>query len=200
MILIKVFLCRHGRTEHNKNGIVQGHKDVELSEEGEHQARKLAEALKENSIGYIYSSPLLRAQETAEIIANKLGRNVETMEALKEVDQGVYEGKDSRKMMEDMWNAEAEDHKWAPEEGESMEETRERAISCLKELKKDHKEEKIVIVAHGGFNKTMILGALGHSSKNFNRIRQENCCINKISVNKDLKWVVESVNYTDHLD
>lgn len=197
---IKVFLCRHGRTEHNEKGVVQGHKDVELNEKGESQAANLAKYLKKQNIDCIYSSPLHRANTTANLIAEALDIGFETMPALKEVDQGVYEGESSRKMMEDMWASEVEDHKWAPEDGESMEDARERAMNCLEELKEEHKGENVVIVAHGGFNKTMILGALGHSSKNFNRIEQDNCCVNEISANQDFEWFVESVNYTDHLD
>lgn len=200
MCIIKIFLCRHGRTQHNENGVVQGHKDIELNEKGERQAEKLGKYLEKEGIDHIYSSPLVRAKKTAETISEIVDVDFEALENLKEVDQGVYEGKSSRKMMEDMWNAEVKNHLWAPENGESMEDTRKRAMEIFESLEESHEGENIAIIAHGGFNKTALLGVLGHSSKNFNRVKQDNCCVNIISSSKDFDWVLESMNYTDHLN
>ncbi len=196
---MKIFLCRHGRTDHNKNGIVQGYLEVELNEEGEEQARKLARRLSDLDIDSFYTSPLVRTVETATIVSQKIDADHETLEDLREVDQGIYEGEDSQEMFEEMRAAEVDDHRWTPEDGESMEDLRERSLSVLETMEQRHQDENVLLIGHGGINKVMILAALGHSSKNFNRIKQENCCLNVITTHESHGWVVEKVNDTSHL-
>ena len=63
-----ILFVRHGQTDCNINGIIQGHLDAPLNQTGIEQAEKTAEELKNTSIDIIYSSPLIRAKKTAEII------------------------------------------------------------------------------------------------------------------------------------
>jgi len=78
-----IYFVRHGESEGNKNRIHQD-KDVPLSREGKRQARVLAKRLKEKGIEIIYSSPYLRAKQTAKIIAEKLNVPIKYLEDLKE--------------------------------------------------------------------------------------------------------------------
>ena len=90
--MLKLIIVRHGVTEWNKEGRLQGKKDIPLSKEGEEQADKLAKRLKDEKIDKIYASPLKRACKTAEIINkyHKLPINIE--DGLREISYGIFDG------------------------------------------------------------------------------------------------------------
>jgi len=83
---------RHGRTLWNAAKRFQGRSDIELSDEGRAQARALAGALRGESFDRAFASDLLRARETASIIAEPHGLHVEIDERLREFDFGAWEG------------------------------------------------------------------------------------------------------------
>lgn len=89
---MQLILVRHGETPWNKEGRIQGTSDIELSDTGIEQARKLALSLKDSKIEAIHASPLKRAYRTAEIINSFHGRNIEVHPELMEMDQGDFEG------------------------------------------------------------------------------------------------------------
>ena len=94
---IKIYFIRHGETEENKKGRIQGRKDFPLNEKGKLQAKQAGQYLKEHNITFdaIYSSPLTRAYETASIIKDilKLDLNIQKEFAFIERDFGSSEGK-----------------------------------------------------------------------------------------------------------
>ena len=89
---MQLILVRHGETPWNKEGRIQGTSDIELSDTGIEQARKLALSLKDSKIEAIHASPLKRAYRTAEIINSFHGRKIEVHSELMEMDQGDFEG------------------------------------------------------------------------------------------------------------
>jgi probable phosphoglycerate mutase len=89
----RILLARHGETEWNALGKLQGHTDVPLNEAGRAQARALAAQLADAGIAAVVTSDLARARETAEIVAAALGLGAPTIEpALRERRFGVFEG------------------------------------------------------------------------------------------------------------
>jgi broad specificity phosphatase PhoE len=96
---MQLILIRHGETLWNKEKRVQGRSDIELSVAGIEQARMLALSLKNEAIAAIYTSPLKRARQTAEIINSFHGRTIETHSALMEMDMGDFEGLSFRELM-----------------------------------------------------------------------------------------------------
>ena len=96
---MNLFLIRHGETTWNKEGRIQGTSDIELSEAGIEQARRLALSLKDSDIGVIHASPLKRAYKTAEIINSFHGGTIEVHPELMEMDQGDFEGLSFKKLM-----------------------------------------------------------------------------------------------------
>ncbi|MHB8138031.1 MAG: histidine phosphatase family protein [Smithellaceae bacterium] len=96
---MQLILIRHGETLWNKEGRIQGTSDIELSETGMEQARRLALSLKDSEIGAIHASPLKRAFRTAEIINNFHGRKIEVHPELMEMDQGDFEGLSFQELM-----------------------------------------------------------------------------------------------------
>jgi broad specificity phosphatase PhoE len=133
-----LLLVRHGETDWNAEGRLQGHTDRPLNETGRRQARELADRLAEERIDVIYASDLSRAKETAEIVGERLGLTVVVDPALREKNWGNWEGLtgDERVHVE--------------LEGESTEAHRERIVAAVKRIAGRHPDQRVVIVTHGG--------------------------------------------------
>ena len=133
-----LLLVRHGETDWNAAGRLQGHTDRPLNEYGRRQARELAERLVGERIAAVYTSDLARARETAEIIAAPLGLEVVLEPGLREKNWGNWEGltADERASIE-----------YA---GESTEAHRERVLDALNRIVEAHPGERVVVVTHGG--------------------------------------------------
>lgn len=143
---MKIFVLRHGQTELNKKGIINGHIDDILAPEGIEQAKNTVPLLPK-TIRHIYSSSLGRARETAEILNEILNLPLTFHDELKEVNFGILNGTpflEEYKVRHRMLN-----YDWRPS-GESFEEVRMRVLKFLKEVKKNNKSEEVLIVAHGG--------------------------------------------------
>ena len=97
-----IYIIRHGQTEQNRRGLIQGQGDYPLNDTGEQQARNARDLLKRMGISFtrIYSSPLERAMRTAELVAP--GVPIEFDGRLIEMDYGPYEGVDMKNMPEEM--------------------------------------------------------------------------------------------------
>lgn len=86
------YFLRHGVTDHNQARLVMGQRDIPLNQRGRDQARRAARLLVGIGITAIFTSPLGRARETAEIVGARLGLEVQPVDALKERNWGVLEG------------------------------------------------------------------------------------------------------------
>ena len=95
-----ICIIRHGKTELNKANVLQGRSNYPLNNEGIKQAQKAADMLKDIEFDYVYSSPLIRAVHTAEIVAPN--RKIQLDDRLLEMDYGQYEGTDLRNMPEEI--------------------------------------------------------------------------------------------------
>ena len=95
---MKIFVTRHGETEYSLKNVVCGSTDCKFTERGRKQAQDLAEKLNKRSsqIDIIYSSPLIRARETAEIISGVISVPVVVDDRLREQNCGAYEGRVQR--------------------------------------------------------------------------------------------------------
>ena len=87
-----ILLARHGETDWNREGRFQGHADPPLNETGRAQAAELAAGLAGIHLAAVYSSPLRRALETAELVAATHGVDPVPIDALREVDVGSWQG------------------------------------------------------------------------------------------------------------
>lgn len=152
-----IYIVRHGESEANAKGILQGHKDFPLTTKGEEQAKILSQELKNIHFHAVFSSDLLRAKRTAEIIALERKLAVVTTQALRERYFGKLEGmykKDRTpeiiKMFDD-WNAlsNEESLKYRPYDGETGEEMVGRLSTFLRELNIGYPGKTILIVSHG---------------------------------------------------
>ncbi|XP_059282229.1 phosphoglycerate mutase-like protein 4 [Lycium ferocissimum] len=155
--LTEIIVVRHGETEWNADGRIQGHLDVELNDIGRQQAMAVAARLsKETRISAIYSSDLKRAHETAETIARSCG----DLEVIKDPDlrerhlgdlQGISlrEAAKSQPMAYKAFLSDRNDQE-IPGSGESLDQLYQRCTSCVQRIAKKHRGERVVIVSHGG--------------------------------------------------
>ena len=145
-----LLLARHGETDWNRDGRFQGHADPPLNEHGRRQARALAELLASQPIEAIYSSDLLRAQETAQIVAMRLGLDVVIDPQLRERDVGKWSGL-TRAEIEERFPDEIQ--RWRRGlvmVGESREALSERVLAATRRISAAHPEGQVLVVSHGG--------------------------------------------------
>lgn len=155
-----LYLIRHGESEANRKGLYQG-PNMPLSEEGIKQAHALAERLKNHNINIIYSSPMLRAKQTAEIISGKLKISVEYWESLREIRTPSEIWGKSAKDEEGIKIGELIKNKFLDGEGrysdeETFEELNKRAIKVLEHLLSHHEDQNVLCVSHGTMIKTIV--------------------------------------------
>ena len=154
-----LYITRHGETEWNTEGRMQGWNDSPLTDLGVNQAYWLHDRLKDMEFNAIYSSPAGRAYKTAEILKGE--RNIEIIahNALRELNLAEWEGLDQKEIKEkdeeqfyNYWKA---PHLYKPLSGEDFLELQHRITSGIKEIVRDHRDETVLIVTH-----TMTLKAL----------------------------------------
>jgi broad specificity phosphatase PhoE len=145
-----LLLVRHGETDWNADGRLQGQTDRPLSDYGRRQARKLAEALEGEELEAIYSSDLARARETAEIVGERLGLPVELDPELREKDWGTWEG---------LTAVERDRVEFV---GESTQAHQERILGALRRIAERHPRDcRVLVVTHGGSMRRVQTAAMG---------------------------------------
>ena len=144
---MKIYVTRHGETTWNVHNKVCGLTDVELTAKGIEQANALADKMHDLGIGMIISSPLKRAYDTANIIAEKCGAPVVIDERLIEQNYGIYEGVD-RKDPDFLGNKRNFAYRYPG--GESMMDLAHRVYGLLGEIRQKHADKNLLLVTHGG--------------------------------------------------
>jgi len=151
--MTKLLIARHGQTDWNLTGRYQGHADTPLNETGRLQARYLASQVPKDSIVSVYSSDLVRASETAQIIASKLNLGVVVDPRLREIRLGVWEGMyfdDIVLQYPEEWARRQNDPLNAhPPEGESLSELADRLKEFMDEVLKLHPNHSVLLISHG---------------------------------------------------
>src|SRR5690606_39009181 len=152
MAVTRIFLIRHGATVLTAEDRFAGSTDVELSDEGRTQVRRLAERLSLIPVDAVYASPLGRTIETARILAEPHRMEVRPREGLKEISHGHWEQM-TRKEVELAYPDEAaawdrDPFTFAPEGGESGLEVTARALPALLEIVRAHQGKPVIVVSH----------------------------------------------------
>ncbi|MBQ9375281.1 MAG: histidine phosphatase family protein [Ruminococcus sp.] len=146
---MKIYSTRHGETVWNKDDLICGVTDVELTDKGIEQAKALAEKVaKLGDVDVIISSPLSRAVKTAGFTAEKLGLEITIDERLTEWDYGSYEGK--HRSAEGFPQSKIEFGCNMPDGGESLLQLAHRVYSLLDEARVKYKDKNVLLVCHGG--------------------------------------------------
>ena len=148
---MKIYAIRHGLTELNKRGILNGRLDESLAPEGIEQAELAAQSIPA-SITHIYTSSLTRAKQTAEIINKKVFLPVTFHDELREVHFGKLTGMswETIESGEELKSKHRSvQYDYSPE-GESADAVKNRVSLFLREISKNHTDGEILIVTHGG--------------------------------------------------
>jgi phosphoserine phosphatase len=198
----RLYLLRHGESEWNLSGQVQGTKDSELTEKGIEQAKLAANRLKLENIDKIYSSPLKRAKHTAEVVAESIGIESIVDIGLKEMCFGHWEGVLLKEIQKDnadefmMWKKSP--HKFKVKDSESLKEVQERMLNVIKKIKETEDAENVLLVSHGTAIKAMVLGLLGIDLSKYGNFSVSNTGITLIEFG-DYNTVMRYFNDKAHL-
>ncbi len=199
-----LYLVRHGETEWNVKGLVQGQSDIPLNKKGEAQARELAKKLRHIKFTAVFSSDLLRAKRTAEIIAMEKNLTVITKQVLRERDFGEFEGKPGpwleswRKMLrvgiENLAEKEKKELLKIRTGVETDEALMNRFIPFLREVSLAYPGKNVLIVTHGSVLRTFLIriGYFKDELDSFRVIISNSSYIKVLSDGVDF-WVKEIV-------
>jgi broad specificity phosphatase PhoE len=201
-MLTTIYLIRHGQTAWNKEEIFRGRTDIGLDETGLKQAELVGRFLKNVKLDEIYSSPLSRAWQTAEKIAQFQNLKVQSLEGIIDMSFGDWEGhhhKDIKEVDGDTYRQWIETpHRVRIPGGETLDEVRKRAMASLEDVIKNHQGKNIVLVSHRVVNKVLICGILGIDNSHFWQIAQDATAINIIQY-RNGRYVLSLMNDTCHL-
>ena len=162
-----LYIVRHGETDWNREGRIQGHTDIPLNAEGRRQAEGLAFELATSELHAVYASDLARASQTATTVAGPRGLDVRRIAALREKHFGTWEG-----MTDDEVRARfphAVNGAWG--DGETSAELEARVVNAVHEIARAHPGESVLIVSHGGAIRAL------HRVAGVDRPRIGNCTV-----------------------
>jgi len=176
-----LLLIRHGESEWNRQGRVQGFQDSELSDLGREQARRLAGRLAGEHIDHAVASSSSRALETCRIA---LGAEPQVSDLLREINLGVWEGQESSRLKElypetmALWFT-------APsrvriEGGETLRSFRRRVSREMERIRAEHPEQTVAVFTHGGVICTYLTYLLGLKLDDMWRFKIRNCSLTKV--------------------
>ncbi|SOC45057.1 histidine phosphatase family protein [Ureibacillus acetophenoni] len=188
--MTKLCLVRHGETDWNSLGKLQGRKDIPLNKIGVLQAIECREFLKSTNWDVIISSPLKRAKETAEIINNELKIPIIEMVEFIERDYGDAEGMTVTERLTAF-----------PNRNYTKQEDRQtltiRVIAGIQKINQLYLRKRVLLVAHGGVINT-ILAQFSNGEIGSGKTKLINACISNIEF-IDEEWKIKNYNQTGHL-
>jgi broad specificity phosphatase PhoE len=204
--LPQVILLRHGQTDHNKDGIMQGLLDVPLNRQGEQQADLVAKWLGNRyQFDQIYSSNLQRAKQTAVAIADRQDCPLSPEPALREIDVGKWQGLTYRAAQEqdpELWQQLLQDpmHVKRPG-GESFVDVYQRVTAWWQRTVEPLTDEVCCIVTHGVPVRAILAYALDVDPADFGlRLSLANTGVSTLEYDQKLgRWRVQTINSTCHL-
>ncbi len=202
----RISLIRHGETDWNLSGQMQGHAAVPLNSLGRQQAVLLADYLYPYAaeITTIYSSDSARTRETAEIIASRLSKTVILDPRLREIDLGEWQGMTMQQV--ETWDGErlklvrADSFNTQRPGGESFSQVADRATAALAAYIEAHRDEHILAVSHGGTIRS-VLQRLGISEGTSGTVGNTSMTVllHGPDGSRESVWKLDVFNLMDHL-
>lgn len=188
--MTKIYIARHGETDWNRAGKLQGATDVPLNEEGRKQAVACGKFFEDIAIRAIFTSPLQRARETAEIINQQLHLPLIQIDAFRERTFGAAEGMTYEE------RSKVYPRKNYPNQ-ESFKAFRKRLVRGLQEIYEAYPDEEVALIAHGAVIHTLF--QIVQNADFFpQHARLSNGGVSTI-YSKGGEWWLESYNNTHHL-
>ena len=200
---MKLIIARHGETLWNKEMMLQGQKDIPISRKGLHQAKMLAKRLSRENIDVIYTSRLNRAIKTAAEI-KKFHKNARLIKekSLNEMSWGIWEGLKigyiKKKYKEMHKKREKDKFNFKIPRGESPQMLKTRVKKILDKIIRQNKGRNVLIVGHGGVNRTILGILLKWSNEKILSVRLNNASITILNV-KNSKAKMSLFDSSHHL-
>ncbi len=147
------YILRHGQTIYQKEKKEIIYPPLEndkvcLTEKGKREIEKAAQKLKKEKIDLIFSSDFFRTRQTAEIVAKELKIGVKFDKRLRDVNLGIYHGRQKKEFYQDFPRASERFYK-RPQKGETWSDCKKRMLDFIKEIDKKYQGKRILIVSHG---------------------------------------------------
>jgi probable phosphoglycerate mutase len=181
----RVYLVRHGATELTAENRFAGAVGVDLSDEGRAQVQRLAERLAGDPLAAIYTSPLSRTVETAELLARPHGLAPIREDGLREISHGRWEGLTRGEVEErfpgeyETW--EADPFTFAPEGGETGLAVLARALPVIRRVVVAHEGATVLVVSHKATLRLVLASLLGMDERGYrDRLDQSPACLNVV--------------------
>jgi broad specificity phosphatase PhoE len=203
----RLYLVRHGATQLTAEDKFSGSIGVDLSEEGRGQAQQLAERLADDKIAAVFSSPLSRTLETAQILAGPHALTPVLCDGLREIDHGHWEGltrtEVEAKFAGEYASWDSDPFTFAPEGGESGISVLARALPIIREIVVQHAGENVLVVSHKATLRLILSSFLGFDARGYrDRLDQAPACLNildfKDPVRARLMLFNDISHYADH--
>jgi len=201
----RVFMIRHGATVLSAEDRFAGVTNVELSDEGREQARRLSERLSAEKIAAVYASPLGRTVETARILAAPHNLPVQRCDGFREISHGHWEGMKRREVEEkfpkEMAEWEKDPYTFAPAGGENGLAVTARALPALIDLVRKHPGEHILIVSHKATIRLLLSSLLGFDPRRYrDNLDQKPAALNIVDFRDPIRARLTLFNDTSHYD
>ena len=198
-----LLIVRHGETDWNAEGRIQGHTDIGLSDTGAEQARLLGKRLAQIPIDAAYCSDLKRASETAKYALEEREVVAQGMVRLREYHKGAFEGltlPEVRARFPDDYPRYLEKNlDYAPEGGETARDVGVRVAGIFDEIKARHMNETVLVVGHGGSLRLAMASLLGMPLEGNWSFVFANCSLTIVDTFED-NAVLSLFNDTSHLN
>lgn len=199
-----IVLIRHGECKGNREGLFRGRSDFPLNDPGRLQAKALAGAISPLSPARVFSGPLSRAVETAQILCDSIGIQLEIRQGFNNMALGKWE---NRKKSEIEQEYPEEWRLWLshPERlhisgAETLSDVQRRSFANLNALVNTHHGETIAVVTHRAVLKPLLAAALGIGEPYFWRTHIDTASFSILSHEKERGYCLVSLNQTSHLE
>ena len=201
--MTRIFLVRHGESEYNNTRRFAGHVDIGLTETGRHQVERLHDRLAGEKIDAVYCSDLRRARITAEIVT--AGRDLKITECpeLREISYGDIEGLTFSEIQQKYPVLADQIHRsdltMAFPGGETFTDFIRRVESFKERLANHADSESVLVAAHGGPLRTLLLSLLGISQECWWQLRIDNASLSILDIYPSLDTNLKAVDNTARL-
>ena len=194
----RLLLLRHGEVEGHGEPRYNGQQDVDLTPRGRDHYRQLTERLRSRPVAAVYSSDLSRCLEGAQMLAAAHGLEPVAMQRLRELHAGEWQGlpwSQLQARFPQQWQERLDDivHHRIPG-GENLLDVQARVRSVVTEIVARHLGQEVIVVAHGGVNRVILLDALGAPLEKVFSLSQFYCCLNILDYRANGQVTVQLIN------
>lgn len=195
-----LYLVRHGETDWNKQGLIQGQQDIQLNQTGRQQAEKLQPFFQSHEVDHYYSSDLKRAHETGVIATESMSIQIQQDNGLRERCFGKYETH-TRKYIRETWDPDffhkSKGEPDGPIEGaEGILDFQKRSVDTISKIAVRHSGQRLAIFTHGGVIRSWLSYWLQIPMTLPRRFEVKNTSIHICFSDPEISWIIDSIGVT----